>query len=331
MSRKNQAKHSIAVANAKLGGARITKMQRTSVCKHFVNWCYENRYVITSIAEVSGEMVLAYLQYLKAEGISIATQHNRLASIRRAMRALGKSPDEVGISAKALNLESRDRRGTKEPISNELLAEAVNKAIELNEHGFAIALRLQRLLGYRGLESLMSVQQLEKFAIEASVIVKTDVAVISGTKGGRPRFTQLIHSRAAETISVIQEALEHMRAHGFLVSGGKTGLKTARSKYHFLAAKVGLTGKYSPHSLRYAYAKEKIEELRDQGFNRKETLALVANFLGHGASRSRYISSVYGQTVAHTVPIEKRKSRIERALENLKRLIDDLDKDMGQI
>jgi len=303
MSRKNQAKHSIAVANAKLGGARITKMQRTSVCKHFVNWCYEHRYVITSITETSKEMVFAYLQFLKAEGISIATQHNRLASIRRAMQALGKSPDEIGISAKELNLESRDRRGTKEPIPDDLLEVAIIKALQMNEIGFAIALRLQRLLGYRGLESLMSVQELEKFAIEASVIVKTDIAVTSGTKGGRPRFTQLIHTRASETIAVIKEALIYMRQHGFLVAGGKVGLKTARSKYHFLATKVGLVGKYSPHSLRYAYAVEKITELRDQGYNRQEAMALVAGFLGHGASRSRYISMVYGKTVVHTVPV----------------------------
>ena len=182
MSRKNQAKHSISVANAKLGGARITKVQRTSVCKHFVNWCYENRYAFTSIAETSREMVLAYLQFLNAGDISIATQHNRLASIRRAMQALGKSPDEVGISSKALNLASRDRSGTKSPIPDDLLEIAISKAVQMNEHGFALALRLQRLLGYRGLESLMSVHELEKFAIEASVILKTDIAVTSGTK-----------------------------------------------------------------------------------------------------------------------------------------------------
>ena len=321
MSRKNQAKHSISVANNKLGGARITKMQRTRVCKHFVDWCFERQYIFNSITEVSREMVFEYLQFLKVEGISVATTHNRLSSIRRAMRALGKSPDEIGISAKSLNLEARNRAGTKEPISDEQLQTAVNRAIEIGEHGFAILLRLQRLLGYRGLESLMSISELEKFALEASVITQTNIAITSGTKGGRPRFTQLIHARADETILVIKEALIYMRQHGFLVSGGKSGLKTARSKYHFLVAKVGLTGKYSSHSLRYAYAVEKITELRDQGYNRKEALSLVANFLGHGASRSRYISSVYGKTVVHTVPIEKRKARIDRAIQNLDKLL----------
>ena len=94
--------------------------------------------------------------------------------------------------------------------------------------------------------------------------------VTSGTKGGRPRYTQAIQARAAETYDVIKEALVYMKQHRYLVAGGKDGLKTARSKYHTLAAKVGLIGKFSPHSLRYAYAVEKITELRDQGYNRQE-------------------------------------------------------------
>ena len=321
MSRKNQAKHSISIANARLGGAKITKMQRTNVCKHFVDWCYEQHYVFNSIAEVTREMVLAYLDFLKVQGISVATRHNRLASIRRAMRALGKSPDDVGISSKSLGLEARNRTGTKEPMPDAYLLAAVVKAMDMRELGFAIALNLQRQLGYRGLESLMSVSELEKYALEANLIVQKNVAVTSGTKGGRPRFTQLIHGRAAQTLMLIKSALLFMRHEGFLVSGEKPGLKAARAKYHALAAKVGLVGKFSPHSLRYAYAVEKITELRDQGYNRQEAMALVAGFLGHGASRSRYISMVYGKTVVHSVPVEKRKARIDRAISNLDKLL----------
>ena len=322
MSRKNIAKHSLVLANSKLGGARITKIQRKRICMNFLQWCFSNDLPFNSFAAVTKEMVVAYIDYLRDNGIRVSTLHNRLASIRRSMSALGKNPDDAGISAKTVGLESRNRTGTKEPISDALLEAAINKATDLGEHGFAIVLRLQRLLGYRGLESLMSISELEAYALEANLIVQANIPITNGTKGGRPRFTQLIYARSAETISVIQEALIHMRQHGFLVAGGKSGLKTARSKYHFLATKVGLTGKYSPHSLRYAYAVEKITELRDQGFNRKEALSLVANFLGHGSSRSRYISSVYGRTVVHTVHIEKRKSRIDRAINNLKNLGD---------
>lgn len=321
MSRRSIANHSVAIANNHLGGARATKTQRKITCKNFIAWCFANGFPLNSISEATLLVVQTYFKSLKETDISIATMHNRLASIRRAMKALGSDPDVAGITAKTVGLESRDRRGTKEPIPDDLLEIAIAKALELKEPGFAITCRLQRLLGHRGLEALMSISDLEKYAIEASQLVNSDLGITKGTKGGRPRITDVIHARANETLLTIQQALVHMRTHGFLIDGGKSGLKSARSKYHRLAADVGLVGKYSPHSLRYAFAVEKITELRDQGYNRKETLSLVAKFLGHGASRNRYVSQVYGRTVVHTVPVEKRKSRLERAIKNIDQLV----------
>ncbi len=39
---------------------------------------------------------------------------------------------------------------------------------------------------------------------------------------------------------------------------------------------MGLTGVYSPHSLRYAWAQDAIHHYLAQGFSRKEALAMVA-------------------------------------------------------
>ncbi len=324
MSRKTQAINSIHIAIRKIGGARISKVQSKRICFAYIHFCFQHNYPINTMIDSTFESVQLYINHLKAQGKSIATQHNQLSAIRRVIQALGKDPELIGISTNKLGLESRSRSGTKEPIPVLVLNTAINKAEVMGEHGFAIAIKLQRLLGYRGLESLMSISELEKHALDASAIVIGNVAVTSGTKGGRPRYTQAIQARAAETYDVIKEALVYMKQHRYLVAGGKDGLKTARSKYHTLAAKVGLIGKYSPHSLRYAYAVEKITELRDQGYNRQEALALVAGFLGHGSSRARYITMVYGKTVVHTVPIEKRKSRIDRAINNLEQYTDSI-------
>jgi hypothetical protein len=62
--------------------------------------------------------------------------------------------------------------------------------------------------------------------------------------------------------------------------------------------------------------------LRDAGCNRSEATILAANFLGHGDGRGRFISMVYGKTVVHTVPIEKRKSRLDKAVRNIDRMIE---------
>jgi integrase len=237
------------------------------------------------------------------------------------MRALGRDPDVMCITAKTVGLEPRSRLGTKEPIPDDKLELAIAKAVALNELGFALALHLQRLLGLRGLESLMSVSALEKYALEASELLNNGIRITKGTKGGRPRITDVIHARANETLKTIQKALVYMHAHGgYLIDGGKSGLKSARSKYHRLAKEIGLVGKFAPHSLRYAFATEKIAELRDLGYNRQEAMVLIAKYLGHGPSRARYISSVYGQTIVHTLPIELRKSRLKRAITNLEKL-----------
>jgi site-specific recombinase XerC len=322
MSRKVQAKHSVVVANNQLGGAKITKVQRKRICKQFIDWCFEENYPLNSLKDATSETVGGYIQYLKQQGVSIGTLHNRLASIRRAMAALGSKPDEVGITAKALGLPSRDRSGTKVPIPDATLEISIADARAMGEEGFALMLRLERLLGLRGLESLMSVLDLERYAIEARELLSAEISITRGTKGGRKRYTDVLHARASETLATIHSALVFARAHGgYLLAGAKPGLKSARSKYHRLARAVGLTGQYAPHSLRYAYATEKLIELRDAGMNRKEASSQVAKFLGHGITRDRYVSKVYGRTVIATIPTERRKARIDRAISVLEGLI----------
>jgi hypothetical protein len=129
-------------------------------------------------------------------------------------------------------------------------------------------------------------------------------------------------SRLRGFCSTAQHDDKHVTSNsGFLIICGKNGIESAMSKYHRLAKEVGLVGKFAPHSLRYAYVVDKIIELRDAGCNRKEATSLAANFLGHGESRGRYISQVYGKTVVHTLPVETRKSRLDRAKDKIEQMI----------
>jgi hypothetical protein len=80
----------------------------------------------------------------------------------------------------------------------------------------------------------------------------------------------------------------------------KPDLKSAMDYWHNQAMRMDLTGAYSPHSLRYAWAQNAIHLYLAQGFSRKETLAMVAMVamdLGHGDGRGRYVAQVYGQDV----------------------------------
>ena len=81
--------------------------------------------------------------------------------------------------------------------------------------------------------------------------------------------------------------------HGRLID--KSDLKTAMKYWHSQASRLGLTGPYSPHSLRYAWAQDAIRHYLAQGFCEKEALAMTAMDLGHGDGRGRYVAQVYGR------------------------------------
>lgn len=58
---------------------------------------------------------------------------------------------------------------------------------------------------------------------------------------------------------------------------------------------LGLTGAYSPHLLRYAWAQDAIRHYLSQGFSKKEAPAMTTMGLGHGDGRGRYVAQVYGR------------------------------------
>ncbi len=328
MSRKILARRSVYVADSRLSGARATRAQRKTSSRNFVDWCFDNGYPINSIADATAEMVSGYIEFAKTDGAgcSIATLHNKLASIRKSMAALGGNPTENGISAKALNLPSRSRKGTKEPVTDLIFESAVAQAQQLGEVGFVIALKLERYLGLRGLEALMSVSAMQAFALEASQLLAGEIQPISidkGTKGGRPRDTVVIQDYARETLRAIRDALDFAAKNGgVLVRGKVPGLKSARSRYHRIAARVGLTGVYSPHALRYRFCVDKIIEMHRAGLSRSEALTRAAAYLGHGPSRGRFISLVYGRSIVHILPVTRRRNNLKQAATEIQSLMD---------
>jgi hypothetical protein len=102
------------------------------------------------------------------------------------------------------------------------------------------------------------------------------------TKGGRPRDTQILNAKA------VKNAVEN----AFAVAGERNGrlidkptLKSAMKYWSNQAARLGLSGKYSPHSLRYAWAQDAVDHYLAQGFSEQEALAQTAMDLGHGDGR----------------------------------------------
>ena len=114
--------------------------------------------------------------------------------------------------------------------------------------------------------------------------------MVLGTKGGRPRDT-LIQDAGA-----VKQALDNAiavteRRNGRLIDAAS--LKQAMKYWRNQTLRMGLTGKYSPHSLRCAWAQDDIRRYLAQGFSEKESLALTATDLGHGDGRGRWVKQVY--------------------------------------
>lgn len=121
---------------------------------------------------------------------------------------------------------------------------------------------------------------------------ETRLTVVFGTKGKRPRETVI------QDAGAVKKALDNALAvaeqrDGRLID--QPNLQKAMNYWRGEIAKAGLTGDYTPHSLRYAWTQDAIRHYLVLGFSNQEALALTSMDLGHGDRRGRYVVQVYGR------------------------------------
>lgn len=298
---------SITAANKKLAGSISSKNTRKLICNNFAAWLEVNGTKLEKIQNAISAHIVDYVQY-RASGnqeqgirpLSIGSLKNLQSALNQMVNAHRPKNSERRLQGQIAGIGKRDRTGSKRPPTVEELSQIMRKAEALNEPGFVVMLHLERLLGLRAQEALRFFDALKRYQkLNAGVADANGfVDVYDGCKGGRARTSQMIESKKAETLQVIQQALKLGVAQGgMLLQGKKPGLHVARQRYHYLCKKVGLVGEISGHSLRYLYATDKLYELNALGFSRKEASQWVARVLGHGASRDRYVNMVYGRSL----------------------------------
>lgn len=215
-----------------------------------------------------------------------------MASLRAVLQQAGRNQvaEHERLTNKSLGLSGASRNGTRQAIASKHYHHVLETA-RAKDPGLAAALELARLMGLRSQEAVQSVQSLKtwKQAIERS---DTRLTVVFGTKGGRPRETVILDSDAVKKALDNALAIAESRNDRLI---DKPDLKSAMDYWHNQATRIGLTGAYSPHSLRYAWAQDAIRHYLAQGFSKKEALAIVAMDLGHGDGRGRYVAQVYGR------------------------------------
>ncbi|EAM5407740.1 DNA-binding protein [Salmonella enterica] len=273
------------------GGSHKTVNDRIHIVQRFDHHLRGMNIQIQRVAQIKVRHIESYIHERLAQGIGKRTLQNEMASLRAVLQQAGRKQvaEHERLTNKSLGLSGASRSGMRQAIPPDHFRNALEMA-HVKDRGLAAALELARLMGLRSQEAVQSAQSLKtwKQAVERGDIRLT---VVFGTKGGRPRETVILDA------GVLRKALDNALAvaesrNNRLID--KPDLKTAMEYWHNQAARIGLTGVYSPHSLRYAWAQDAIRHYLAQGFSKKETLAMVAMDLGHGDGRGRYVAQVYG-------------------------------------
>ncbi|MFP1898657.1 integrase domain-containing protein [Lonsdalea quercina] len=275
------------------GGSHETVHDRMALAQRFCGRLVVAQNVqIRRVEQLKARHIESYVRERLEQGITKRSLQNEMAAIRCLLKQAGRDRLAASerLSNKSLGLSGASRNGTRQAITAEHYQQVLETA-RAKDAGMAAALELSRLMGLRSQETVQCAQSLRtwKQALERGAIRLT---VVFGTKGGRPRETAILDAGA------VRKALENALAvaeqrNGRLID--KPDLKSAMKYWHGQASRIGLTGSYSPHSLRYAWAQDAIRHYLAQGFSEKEALALVAMDLGHGDGRGRYVAQVYGR------------------------------------
>lgn len=275
------------------GGSHKTVHDRIALAQRFCERLVMAQNVqIRRVEHLKARHIEGYIRERLAQGISKRSLQNEMAAVRCILKQAGrdKLAQSERLNNRSLGLSGASRKGTKQAITAEYYHHVVETA-RAKDPGMAAALELSRLMGLRSQEAVQSAQSLKTWrqALERG---EPRLTVVFGTKGGRPRETVILDTGA------VRKALENALSvaeyrHGRLID--KADLRSAMKYWHSQASRIGLTGVYSPHSLRYAWAQDAIRHYLSQGFCEKEALAMTAMDLGHGDGRGRYVAQVYGR------------------------------------
>lgn len=276
------------------GGSFKTVSDRMKIADRFAERLLKLNVQIRDIKNIRTGHIELYMKSRLSEEISRRTLQNEMSAIRALLRVAGKtfmaSPAHEKLSNQALGISETSRDGTKVAIPENYFRQVLT-SVEKKDEGVAYALRLSRLLGLRMEETVQSAKSLRTWQ-KALFNGDEKIRVVFGTKGGRPRDTTVLDREA--TLSAINAALKHLKENnGKLID--KPSLHTAIERYRNVVREAGLTGKYAPHSLRYAYSVDVMNLHMKNGFSKEEAQALASMDLGHGDGRGHYVARVYNK------------------------------------
>ncbi|EDQ6088374.1 integrase domain-containing protein [Salmonella enterica] len=276
----------------KAGGSFKTIDDRIHIVQRFSRHLRELNIQIQRVEQIKVRHIECYIQARLAQEIGKRTLQNEMAALRGVLQQAGRKQvaEHERLTNKALGLAGVSRNGTNRAITPEYYSKVL-EAVRDKDAGLAVTLELARLMGLRSQEAVQCCQSLKTWRL-AMARGETRLTVVFGTKGHRPRETII------QDTGAVKKALDNALSIAELRNGrliDQPSLQKAMNYWRGALAEAGLTGNYTPHSLRYAWAQDAIRHYLAHGFSDKEALALTAMNLGHGDGRGRYVVQVYGR------------------------------------
>ena len=277
-------------ASARAGGSHLTREARQLTITRFSEYLKDNNIQIKGAEHVREKHIIGYLAQ---RDIATRPKQNELSHLRVSLRECGRADFADRLGTQRMGVDKATREGTHRAITDTEYAKARGELVA-KDAGCAAAAALCRELGLRSKEAvILQRDSLERF--ERQLVSLGKVEVVEGTKGGRDRWVHPANQERA--LVAVREAIaaSKQNAKGYVVEGKGKNLKSALDKFHRVAAECGMKGKISPHSLRYAYACERLDQKIAEGYSRREALVIVSHDLGHGDGRDTFVLQVYSK------------------------------------
>lgn len=280
-------RQSLVHAALKTKGGAKTIDDRKDVAKRLATFCAEHNIQCRDIGHLKERHVKAYIEQRKASAGS-RTLQTEMAHIRRILESGGRHQlaNSPRLSNEALGLGGVSRIGTKQACPETLYEQALNMA-QARDPAVASCMELQRTFGLRAEEAVQAGKSLNDWQ-KALARGSDKLPVIYGTKGGKLREVHVVDKEKAK--AVVIRAIKARHGKNMI---DKPTIKQAMAYYHRETAKAGLTGEYSPHSLRYAYARACYNDCLAKDMSEENALAFTSLSMGHGDGRGRWLKSVY--------------------------------------
>lgn len=251
------------VFNAATGRVRPPSIKTREAYKFRWRTCLRDLKVVNmgvqNLSQLSKAHAPALVRYWETQGMATSSMQNTLTALRRLLVWCGK-PNAVPALKEMVSEEGKAKRlyaatSPKGLAGKGILAEDLCTEMDRECRVAGLQLRIVLAFGLRVEEVVM---------MRPAIADQGRVLIVSyGTKGGRARVVPIETTHQRDLLERAK-AIASGNAKGILTDRASQKFHKARTRFYYLAKKIGLTQKrlgVTPHGLRHEYANQTYQML----------------------------------------------------------------------